>query len=262
VVVFSIDDLYKTKAERLPLRSLGYRYRGAPGTHDVGLGLQVIRELRRSRADSAVALPVFDKAIDDRRPEPRIVRGKVGIVLFEGWIVGANTKVDPEQVEPGFKREVARAFREYGLLNAELDDLIVRQLRDLDAIKAMYRNQVRRQRAMVEREGGQWQGLEEEQIDGFVEYFYVDSWDWFHTSPEPLFEDTSLLVVTDDQRRIIDMRLGGRVALHSRTRADVLQPDAESQAALARASQAPARHPPRCRRCRAVPIGASSGPSR
>ena len=210
VVVFSIDDLYKTKAERELLKTKGYTRRGPPGTHDVQLGVRVLHALRKTTDSSVVELPVFQKETDDRRPEPRIILGKVGIVIFEGWIVGTNTNVDPKEVQPGFKREVAQALKEYEALNAELDDLITRLLRPLHAIKAMYTDQVHRQRARHERRGGVWTGLQEHEIDPFVDSLYEAPWDWVNTFPDPRPEDTSIQIITDNQRRIIEMLLGDR----------------------------------------------------
>ena len=207
VVIISIDDLYLTKKERL---AKGFQRRGPPGTHDVQLGVEVLQKLRYTDEHSEVEIPVFDKRVDDRI-EPRIVKGKVGIILFEGWIVGASTDYDPKDVEPGYKQDIAKAFKSYQPLNDELDDLVVRLLRDLDAIKAMYREQVARQRERIEREGQKWEGLQNHEINPFVESFYITPWDWVHTSPEPLFKDTSIQVDTDDRRHIVAMRLGGRV---------------------------------------------------
>ncbi len=210
VVVWSIDDLYKTKAERELLKPKGYTRRGLPGTHDVQLGVKILRELRSSTETSVVEIPMFAKREDDRVGF-RTVQGKVGIVIFEGWMVGANTDFNPELVEPGFKQTVAYALKEYADLNAELDDLIVRKLLDIDSIKVMYRNQVERERASVEQSGLQWNGLQDDEIEPFVESFYEGPWDFVNTSPEPNFKDISIEVTTDKERRILEMRLGGRV---------------------------------------------------
>ncbi len=104
VAVFSIDDIYLTHAER---ERLGREIhpllvtRGVPGTHDVALGQQTLDKLI-DPAGGLVAIPAFDKAVDDRRPPaewPR-VKGPVDIVLFEGWCVGAKPQAEGELVEP------------------------------------------------------------------------------------------------------------------------------------------------------------------
>ena len=61
--VLAVDDLYLPKAERRRLAadvSPLLATRGVPGTHDVGLGLEVIDALGRA---GEIALPSFDKSI-------------------------------------------------------------------------------------------------------------------------------------------------------------------------------------------------------
>lgn len=104
VAGFSLDDLYLTHAER---QRLGYEIhpllvtRGVPGTHDIALGLQIVQALF-DPASGPVAIPSFDKARDDRRPQDewKIVHGPADIVLFEGWCVGAKPQTEAELVEP------------------------------------------------------------------------------------------------------------------------------------------------------------------
>jgi D-glycerate 3-kinase len=90
--ILSIDDLYRTRAERTALANAVHpllRTRGVPGTHDVDLGLRVIEALERGEA---ALLPRFDKAADDRLPEARWERAAAGtrLLLLEGWCVGAR----------------------------------------------------------------------------------------------------------------------------------------------------------------------------
>lgn len=103
-VPLSIDDLYLTRTERQQLgRDLHplLATRGPPGTHDVGLGEQVIEALLQLDADSQMTVPAFDKATDDRLPagEWPVIRGPVDFVLFEGWCVNA-TATSPDALEP------------------------------------------------------------------------------------------------------------------------------------------------------------------
>jgi len=90
---FSLDDLYKTRDERMHLAQTLHPLlitRGVPGTHDIELGLNIIENLCR-KEPIHVALPVFDKGIDDRLPmhEWKSVTTPVDIVILEGWCVGA-----------------------------------------------------------------------------------------------------------------------------------------------------------------------------
>lgn len=103
--VVSLDDLYLTAEERQakaesvhPLLAT----RGVPGTHDVDLGLRVLRGLRRVRKGARVVLPSFDKATDDRRPKTEwgVWTGPCDLVIFEGWCVGARAQLPRELTEP------------------------------------------------------------------------------------------------------------------------------------------------------------------
>lgn len=91
-VTLSLDDLYRTRDERLALaRDIHplFATRGVPGTHDVALGVQVIDGLR---AGEVVALPHFNKAVDDRVPRYlwKAAPPACNLILFEGWCVGAT----------------------------------------------------------------------------------------------------------------------------------------------------------------------------
>lgn len=94
VVTLSLDDFYLTHAEREALGAKVHPLlvtRGVPGTHDVALAEQVLEALSNATDESVTALPSFDKARDDRRPEAEwpVFRGGADVVLFEGWCLGA-----------------------------------------------------------------------------------------------------------------------------------------------------------------------------
>lgn len=98
----SLDDLYLTHAERVVLGRTVHpllRTRGVPGTHDIALGLSVLDALAHP---GHVRLPRFDKAADDRAPvadfEP--FEGAAGVVLLEGWCVGARAQPEAALAEP------------------------------------------------------------------------------------------------------------------------------------------------------------------
>lgn len=102
VVQFSLDDLYKTKAQRQQMAQDVhplFATRTLPGTHDLALGENVFRSLK---AGNPTAIPCFDKAIDDRTSEETwgIVETQPDIVLFEGWCVGAKAIADEELKTP------------------------------------------------------------------------------------------------------------------------------------------------------------------
>lgn len=97
VVAVSIDDFYLPRADQVALAA---RYpdeplfaaRGGPGTHDVGLGTDVLGALREARGP--VAVPVYDKGahggLGDRLPRAawRVVEPPFRLVVVEGWMLG------------------------------------------------------------------------------------------------------------------------------------------------------------------------------
>lgn len=98
----SLDDLYLTHAERVALGQTVHRLlrtRGVPGTHDVALGVDVLDDL--SRAGPAL-IPRFDKAMDDRAPvaDWEAFDGPAGVILLEGWCIGARPQSQAALVEP------------------------------------------------------------------------------------------------------------------------------------------------------------------
>lgn len=100
---FSLDDIYLTRAERMHLSETVHPLlatRGVPGTHDVELGQQVIRQLVESAAGELVPVPAFDKATDDRVPEDQwpVSEGPIDVVLVEGWCMGAVALDDTREL--------------------------------------------------------------------------------------------------------------------------------------------------------------------
>jgi D-glycerate 3-kinase len=88
----SIDDLYLTIKEREHLARHVHPLlitRGVPGTHDVALGIKILDAIR---AGAPTSLPRFEKARDDRAPGANWhrVTGKLKVLVFEGWCVGAR----------------------------------------------------------------------------------------------------------------------------------------------------------------------------
>ncbi|QGP80915.1 kinase [Sphingobium sp. CAP-1] len=76
-----------------------FRTRGVPGTHDVDAGVTLLRDLAAGRD---ILIPRFSKALDDRLPQADWTRhsGKVDILLFEGWCVGARPQDAASLVQP------------------------------------------------------------------------------------------------------------------------------------------------------------------
>lgn len=101
-VALSIDDIYLTRVERQRLAALVHPLlatRGVPGTHDVGLGLHVLRQLG---VGAAVALPRFDKGHDDRAPVGDWPNAPAAceVLILDGWCVGARPQAAEQLAEP------------------------------------------------------------------------------------------------------------------------------------------------------------------
>ncbi len=102
--VFSIDDFYKTKSERIrmskeihPL----FATRGVPGTHDIKLLNKVIQKLKKKKFNS-VLIPKFDKSKDDRfkKTKWQKINKRPHIIILEGWCVGAIQQKKSELLRP------------------------------------------------------------------------------------------------------------------------------------------------------------------
>ena len=94
--VFSIDDFYKTKDERINMSKKVHPLfltRGVPGTHDIRLINKTIIKLKK-RKFKTVLIPRFDKSIDDRLKKSKWtkVKKQPNIIIFEGWCVGARNQ--------------------------------------------------------------------------------------------------------------------------------------------------------------------------
>lgn len=147
--VVSIDDVYLTLAEREALGAKVHpllRTRGVPGTHDVPLCRRVLSELARAGAGESVAVPRFDKAVDDRRPDSDTLEGRFDIVILEGWCVGLPPMVgslaepfnalEREQDAEGTWRDFVAAQLEgpYAELWSDLDVLVALIAPDIDTV--------------------------------------------------------------------------------------------------------------------------------
>jgi D-glycerate 3-kinase len=99
----SLDDFYFTRQERLklaedihPLLST----RGVPGTHDIGLACKTIDALLEH--ELPVAIPRFNKAIDDRFPASlsETITEPVDVIVLEGWCLGSQAQSETALIEP------------------------------------------------------------------------------------------------------------------------------------------------------------------
>jgi D-glycerate 3-kinase len=152
VARLSIDDLYKTRADRERLAREVHPLlltRGVPGTHDTGLGLATLRALRSAAPHALTPLPAFDKARDDRKPaaEWPLFRGRPDVILFEGWCVGTVPQPDEalmapvnalerdEDTDGAWRRQVNDQLRgAYAELFGPLDRLVMLKVPGMDQV--------------------------------------------------------------------------------------------------------------------------------
>ncbi len=104
VVNLSIDDFYKTKAQRKKMSKKVHQLfltRGVPGTHDITLIKKCFLGLMKKNFKPLV-IPKFDKSNDERYPKSKWTRikNKPNIIIFEGWCVGAKNQTINELKKP------------------------------------------------------------------------------------------------------------------------------------------------------------------
>jgi D-glycerate 3-kinase len=213
VVSLSIDDIYKTYADRQVLLAQDPRliWRGPPGTHDVDLAIAAIDALVANTGEP-VPLPRFNKSLhggQGDRVDPDWSEG-ADLILFEGWFAGAQP-VDPQafaadqtvpspietEADRAFARDCNQRLRDYLPLWDRFDRLMV--LHPVD-----YRWSVTwRQQAERERIAAGGAGMSDAEIAEFVRYFWQALHpDWFI---EPLVRDgdrTDWVVDIGGDRRI------------------------------------------------------------
>jgi len=143
VAVLSLDDLYLSRDARARLADRVhplFATRGPPGTHDVAQGLRLFEDLSSS---GRVALPRFDKVLDEPAPAdlwPQ-VEAPADLILFEGWCVGAVPEAAQALTRPINRLEaqadpdgVWRAYANTALAGAYQD--LFRQIDHLTLLRA------------------------------------------------------------------------------------------------------------------------------
>lgn len=148
----SLDDFYLTKSERRILCKEVHpllETRGVPGTHDLKLLRDTLRQLASVAQTDELALPTFDKTRDDRAPveDWPVFCGRADIIILEGWCVGARPQPpeclhrpinmleeqeDPDAVWRAFVNE--QLADDYAALFADLDLSILLKAPSFDCI--------------------------------------------------------------------------------------------------------------------------------
>ena len=181
----SLDDLYLTRAERQELSRRVHpllAVRGVPGTHDVALGVEMLRALRTPGTHER---PVFEKARDDRRDRGAPFEGPADVVLFEGWCVGARAQPAEALAAPVNALEAAQdadgAWRRfvnaalagpYQQLFGSLDLLVLLQAPSFEVVLGWRIEQERKLRERLAREGeGAGRAMSDEEVAAFIAHY-------------------------------------------------------------------------------------------
>ncbi|HEX7741058.1 MAG TPA: kinase [Sphingobium sp.] len=212
--LLSIDDLYRTRAERESLARTVHPLlltRGVPGTHDVALGLDIIARLERGEG---ALLPRFDKAADDRLPESRWERAFPGtrLLILEGWCVGARPEreealaapinalerdEDPQGVWRGHANSALAG--EYQALFARIDRLVLLAAPGFDVVLRWRRQQEEALRADAAAGPGV---MSDEQLARFIQHYERIT---RHVLAEmPTRAD--MVIALDEERRVREIR--------------------------------------------------------
>jgi len=185
--ILSLDDLYLTRAQRQSLGETVHPLlatRGVPGTHDVELGIRILDGLRALGDGERLALPRFDKAVDDQRPTEGwpIVEGPVDLVIFEGWCVCSEAVPDADLDQPvnalearedpdgHWRRFVNTQLASvYPALYSRVDALLFLAAPGFEAIRRWRQEQ---ERKLIEAQGGHASGvMDEAGILRFIDHF-------------------------------------------------------------------------------------------
>jgi len=187
-VSLSLDDFYLTKSERIQLGSTVHpllETRGVPGTHDVQLAIDCIKSLV---AGKKTVITRFDKSIDDRAAAESLktVKGKVGLIVIEGWCLGAkpenaeqlsqpiNNLEEQDDRDAIWRNYVNDAIRDnYQPLFNLADQLIMLQAPSFDSVFHWRLEQEQKMVKRLEKEGiaNRSGVMSKQQILRFISYF-------------------------------------------------------------------------------------------
>lgn len=161
-IALSLDDFYLTGAQRRTLAATEHPLlitRGVPGTHDMALLRQTLQHLLDTQPGATVAIPRFDKAVDDRRPQSDwgSITTPVHVVILEGWCLGAQPQAPDVLSLPlnalerdedaggqwrGYSNDILR--RDFQPLYTLVDQWVMLRAPSFDAVFAWRREQERK----------------------------------------------------------------------------------------------------------------------
>ena len=140
VFKISIDDLYKTRKDRIRLSKKIHpllKTRGVPGTHDVNFMFDFLKKIKKKRFKHH-RIPKFNKAIDDRlkRKSWYLIKRVPDVIIFEGWCVGARAEKKntlKKSINPLEKKE-DKNLKWRKFVNGQLDNKYKKLFSKLDCM--------------------------------------------------------------------------------------------------------------------------------
>ncbi len=181
-VALSLDDFYLTKAARNQLAQEVHPLlatRGVPGTHEIQLAIDSIKALKNKQLP--VAVPRFNKAVDDRAEKAEIIDQVIDVIIFEGWCVGAEAQSEESLTSPantleaqddstGTWREYVNAALagDYQILFGLMDLMVMLKAPSFDCVYAWRLEQEEKLRAKT---GGGKQVMSPEEVARFIQFY-------------------------------------------------------------------------------------------
>lgn len=188
VVAISIDDIYLSRQERDKLAHTVhplFATRGVPGTHDVNLGIRVIDSLISASPTQKTPIPRFDKSTDNPFPTSQwdVFVGRPDVILFDGWIVGAEEQPIADLVAPvndlEKEKDAAAVWRTYVNIQlgtvykelfSKLDLLVMLQVPSFE--KSREWRLLQEKKLRIKSEGRKnLRIMSDEEVDEFVKYY-------------------------------------------------------------------------------------------
>lgn len=220
VTILSIDDFYHTQEKRLELsKSLHPLFitRGVPGTHDINLASKTIEALQSASDGEKIAIPRFDKALDDRKPKHLWdeVTGPVSIIILEGWCVAspaletssltqAVNELERIEDKEGVWRKASNQFLQdqYQQLFNKIDWLLMLKAPSFDVVfqwRLLQEEKLAKTLAIAQ--GSKTKLLDEQQLKRFIQHYQRLT--EYNLAIIPARADA--VITLDEQHQMIDL---------------------------------------------------------
>jgi len=218
----SLDDFYLTRTRRAELAAAVHPLlatRGVPGTHDMTLLAATLDALLTPAGPASVAVPRFDKARDDRRPQSgwEQLQVPLDLVLLEGWCLGARPQTAAELALPvnALERDEDRDGRWRGYVNERLRQDFLPLYERVDhwvmlqapSFACVYRWRLEQEQKLA-RSAAKEQSrvMDDTRLARFIQFYQRLTEHCLATLPDTV----DYLFTLDDQRQITASRTGAR----------------------------------------------------